>query len=114
MKYKIIIAMLFSIYIKSQDIYINIDNEDNLNIVPYKENIITAVQNLINNKNDIDFIFNQYTKDSQEKWGEKELARTIYNSGWYKKDPSYYKPTILGVIDIIPEKKIFDKNSIYI
>ena len=109
MKYKIIIAMLLSIYIKSQDIYINIDNEDNSNIVPYKENIITAVQNLINNKNDIDFIFNQYTKDSQEKWGEKELARTIYNSGWYKKDPSYYKPTILGVIDIIPEKKYLIK-----
>lgn len=114
MKYKIIIAMLFSIYIKSQDIYINIDNEDNLNIVPYKENIITAVQNLINNKNDIDFIFNQYTKDSQEKWGEKELARTIYNSGWYKKRSILLQTYNIRCYRYYTRKKIFDKNSIYI
>ncbi|AZA55194.1 hypothetical protein [Chryseobacterium sp. G0201] len=107
---------LFSIFIflnlKSQHIYNNIDNKDNLNIVPHKEIILDAVNDLFTIKNNPNDLFKQFDSQSQKRWGRSELVGTIYKSGWLRDNSEYFKPTVLGIIDLIPSEKYYIKLAL--
>lgn len=109
-------AILFSVFIffncKSQRIYENIDNKYNINIVPHKEIVLEAVNNLFAIKDNLDDLLKKFDAQSQKRWGRAELVGTIYKSGWLGDNPKYFKPTILGIIDVIPAEKYYIKLAL--
>ena len=114
MKLKILIATIFfySAFFNSQAIHLNLDAKDNINIVPNKEIILSAFKDLYNGRNDIDKTYEFFTQESKDKWGQGILLSTIYRLGKTEKDDNYYKPTILGIIDVVPEEKYLIKVAL--
>lgn len=96
----------------AQSIHLNTDSKYNINIVPNKEIILNAFNDFYNNKEDIDKTYSLFTKESQEKWGQGEILSTIYKLGKTEKSDNYYKPTILGIIDVVPSQKYLIKLAL--
>ena len=114
MKLKIIFIFSFFwlVNFNSQSIHINNDAQYNINIVPNKDIILSAFNDFYNNKEKIDETYSLFNKQSQEKWGKGELLSTIYKLGKTEKSNDYFKPTILGIIDVVPEKKYLIKLAL--
>ncbi len=93
----------------AQKLYINQPDKYNLNIVPHKEIVLKSLDSLLLNRLNREYVFNKFTKADQKLWGYSELTNTFYIAGINYPEMEYFKPTVLGIIDVVPAQKYLVK-----
>ncbi|RXK82800.1 hypothetical protein [Filimonas effusa] len=89
----------------------NLDHKHNSANIERQEEFYNAVDSLFRNRRDLEYLHNQFSDSAMAKWGDAALIYKIYYSGMYYDNPEYYKPTLLGVMDIVTGKQYIAKMA---
>ncbi|MDI9319639.1 MAG: hypothetical protein QM530_04100 [Phycisphaerales bacterium] len=98
-----IVLFINSFDLTAQDLYLNIFNKINNNTVKHKQELLKQLDIFLKEKNDTSKAYNFFTSESKQKWGG-ELVYDLYQIE-YIDGIRFFEPTVLGVIDFVPEKK---------